>query len=212
MFEVMQMNRLQNAAWNALAELSKDAKAKRLLNSLHEVKSMRACERRRVCDRAGQRSSERVRAIESGAQDSRLFFPSHRSRADICATTTATARFCDGTGLAQRDTPLERQLNTFMDAITREPRDQSCHARFSRACAAIGESSRFSILVVLAIVVVGIIEVLNVEKLGSGFGKRLTGNVILAIFTFECVIKICAEHRRPWRYFIDSWNKVDRLG
>ena len=35
--------------------------------------------------------------------------------------------------------------------------------------------------------------------------------IILAVFTFECIVKILAEGLTPMVYFKDSWNKFDFL-
>jgi len=40
-------------------------------------------------------------------------------------------------------------------------------------------------------------------------GFSVMNNLILAIFVAEIVVKVGAEGRKPWRYFLDPWNIFD---
>jgi voltage-gated sodium channel len=42
-----------------------------------------------------------------------------------------------------------------------------------------------------------------------GTWLKLFDRVVLTIFTIEILLKIAAEGRRPWRFFLDGWNVFD---
>ena len=73
----------------------------------------------------------------------------------------------------------------------------------------VAEHPKFQSTVLCAILVVGALEVLAVEKVGDGATRRAIEHFILAIFTFECVVKLLADG--PAGYFADAWNKFDSL-
>lgn len=76
------------------------------------------------------------------------------------------------------------------------------------------EDHRFQNFVTWTIVTAGLIIGMEtfpsmVERFGQIF--HICDVVILGIFILEIVIKIGAEGRRPWRYFMDPWNIFDFL-
>lgn len=68
---------------------------------------------------------------------------------------------------------------------------------------------------VLAAVVLGAILVglETVPSIHAGYGGLLRGadRVVIGVFVIEVVLKLLAEGRRPWRYFMDPWNVFDFL-
>jgi len=63
-------------------------------------------------------------------------------------------------------------------------------------------------VILLAGIVVGIETYPSVVD-AYGTALHLIDKVILAIFVVEVVVKMGAEGRRPWRYFLDPWNVFD---
>ena len=78
----------------------------------------------------------------------------------------------------------------------------------SKVCRTVADSPLFTSLVMCAVLVIGIIEVLETD-IGPAQWMLLTNTLILCYFTFEVVIKIGAEGRMPKRYFRDNWNRFD---
>ena len=63
-------------------------------------------------------------------------------------------------------------------------------------------------IIILAGVVVGM-ETSQTLMALYGSPLHILNDIILWIFVVEAVIKIGAEGRRPWRYFMDPWNVFD---
>jgi voltage-gated sodium channel len=57
-------------------------------------------------------------------------------------------------------------------------------------------------------VIVGLETIPGVQEPYGGV-LRAVDAVILALFVLEAILKIAAEGRRPWRYFLDPWNVFD---
>ena len=76
------------------------------------------------------------------------------------------------------------------------------------------DDSRFQNFITGIIVLAGVVVGLETsETLIALYGTPLhiLNDIILWIFVIEAVIKIGAEGRRPWRYFMDPWNVFDFL-
>lgn len=84
----------------------------------------------------------------------------------------------------------------------------------SEHCKWFAENQRFISFVTCIIVLAGI-------NVGAQTDPRITNvsaavnvlnildAIILATFTFECILKLVGEGIRPWAYFRDNWNKFD---
>jgi voltage-gated sodium channel len=57
-------------------------------------------------------------------------------------------------------------------------------------------------------IIVGLETIPEVEGTLGGFLATIDATV-LALFVIEVILKIAAEGRRPWRYFLDPWNVFD---
>jgi len=74
------------------------------------------------------------------------------------------------------------------------------------------ESPRFKKFVLGAILIAGVVVGLETDKslvARHGTTLHVVNEVILWIFAAEIVIKVLAEGKRPWRYFVDPWNLFD---
>jgi voltage-gated sodium channel len=69
----------------------------------------------------------------------------------------------------------------------------------------------FDDFIIMVILVAGILVGVQTYPLSPDTEGTLevVDAVILTIFTAEVVLKITAEGRRPWIYFVDNWNKFD---
>ncbi len=81
-------------------------------------------------------------------------------------------------------------------------------------CKKIANANWFSQFVTAVILLAGVLVGLEtypdiVERFESPL--HLANMAILAIFTFEVVVKMGAEGSKPWRYFRDPWNVFDFL-
>ncbi|MEM6291218.1 MAG: ion transporter [Myxococcota bacterium] len=79
-------------------------------------------------------------------------------------------------------------------------------------CKKIANANWFSQFVTAVILLAGVLVGLEtypsiVERFESPL--HMANMVILAIFTFEVVVKMGAEGSKPWRYFRDPWNVFD---
>ena len=64
------------------------------------------------------------------------------------------------------------------------------------------------------ICIAGVLVGVTVDRSPPGSPDKSTvipliDNLILAMFTFEIVVKMTAMGHRPWRYFNDAWNRFD---
>lgn len=57
-------------------------------------------------------------------------------------------------------------------------------------------------------IVVGLETIPEIEGRFGGILATVDA-IILAVFVLEAILKIGAEGRRPWRYFLDPWNVFD---
>ena len=76
------------------------------------------------------------------------------------------------------------------------------------------EDSRFQNFITGIIVLAGVVVGMETSQtLIALYGTPLhiLNDIILWIFVVEAAIKIGAEGRRPWRYFLDPWNVFDFL-
>jgi voltage-gated sodium channel len=86
--------------------------------------------------------------------------------------------------------------------------------KFSRTLRKIADSKRFNFFIVGLIVLTSIFIGLDTyPSIRSRWGHllELIDRIILGIFVLEQVIRLGAEGRRPWRYFLDPWNLFDFL-
>mmetsp|Transcript_22288 Transcript_22288/g.26807 ORF Transcript_22288/g.26807 Transcript_22288/m.26807 type:complete len:590 (+) Transcript_22288:347-2116(+) len=84
------------------------------------------------------------------------------------------------------------------------------HRQVAKVCRKIAESSQFTNFITLAIVVASVLVGLQTYDQMTGVKVlALMDQIVLIIFTAECIIKIVAYYLRPWRYFNDPWNKFD---
>jgi voltage-gated sodium channel len=77
---------------------------------------------------------------------------------------------------------------------------------------AIAESRRFQNTITLLIILAGIlvgIETYPSMEARYGTVLHLLDKIILGAFIVEIVVKVAAEGRKPWRYFVDPWNVFD---
>ena len=76
------------------------------------------------------------------------------------------------------------------------------------------DDSRFNNFITGIIVLAGVVVGMETSQtLIALYGTplHLLNDIILWIFVVEAAIKIGAEGRRPWRYFMDPWNVFDFL-
>src|SRR5687767_7399066 len=76
----------------------------------------------------------------------------------------------------------------------------------------LAHSARFQHFVTAVILFAAVLVGLETSpELVSRFGALLhvLDQVVLGVFVLELVIKIGAEGRRPWRFFLDPWNIFD---
>ena len=71
----------------------------------------------------------------------------------------------------------------------------------------------FDQIIIIVILIAGVLVGIQTYDLPKQTMASLNvvDNVILFVFTTECILKIIAEGRRPWKYFNDHWNKFDFL-
>ena len=79
-------------------------------------------------------------------------------------------------------------------------------------CRRLANSVRFqnfvTLVILLAAALVGA-ETYPAFVERHGAFLHLLDTAVLAVFTFEIVVKMVAEGRRPWRFFNDAWNVFD---
>lgn len=76
----------------------------------------------------------------------------------------------------------------------------------------IAQHKLFSNFIIAVILFAGIlVGVQTYSSLVDAFGPLIVALdwLVLGIFTVEAVIKILANGRKPWRYFLDPWNAFD---
>ena len=76
----------------------------------------------------------------------------------------------------------------------------------------IADDNRFQNFITAIIVLAGVVVGLETHKpLVESYGTplHLVNDIILWIFVAEVIIKVGAEGRKPWRYFMDPWNVFD---
>ncbi len=81
-------------------------------------------------------------------------------------------------------------------------------------CRRVTRSKKFSIAILLLIVLSGILVGLETypewhDGTPRGDLLQFVQNVILLVFVLEILMKIVACGKQPWRYFQDSWNLFD---
>jgi voltage-gated sodium channel len=79
-------------------------------------------------------------------------------------------------------------------------------------CLRLSESPGFKSFITAVILLAGVLVGLETsprlaERHGTLF--HFLDQAILAVFILEILIKIAASGRRPWRFFLDSWNVFD---
>ena len=84
------------------------------------------------------------------------------------------------------------------------PRQEGLRETIAARCDKIVRSSTFQTTVMLAILAVGALEVCSVENFGNRVARNVASNLILALFTFEIVVKMLALES-PRLYFDDPW-------
>jgi len=92
--------------------------------------------------------------------------------------------------------------------------DLSPYLKFSKFCAFLAESTFFTNLIILMILLagafIGIENSVNTEKMTDLARFLLIGDLVInIIFTCEVVIKIFAEGKEPLNYFKSNWNQFD---
>lgn len=76
----------------------------------------------------------------------------------------------------------------------------------------IADSTLFGNFIIGVILLAGVIVgIQTYPEMEAQYGKilHLADQIILWIFVFEVVVKILAEGKKPWQYFIDPWNVFD---
>lgn len=79
----------------------------------------------------------------------------------------------------------------------------------------IAESKWFTSAVILAILVAGVVVGIQTYEATSEKVRNYSALLnqldlfILIVFTIEVIVKILAEGKKPWKYFMDSWNIFD---
>jgi len=79
-------------------------------------------------------------------------------------------------------------------------------------CKRISEASWFSYFIFGVIIAAGVVVGLQTYKEFEADHHTLLSfldTIILSIFALEVLIKIIAEGKTPWRYFLDPWNVFD---
>jgi voltage-gated sodium channel len=74
------------------------------------------------------------------------------------------------------------------------------------------KSKHFQSFIIGVILFAGALVGLETSKsISTHYGDwlKLLDRVVLIIFTAEILLKIAAEGRRPWRFFLDGWNLFD---
>jgi len=114
---------------------------------------------------------------------------------------------------SQRNLLKRSSTRNLMERINRQPQQSFketvylLYLRWSLGCRRVAHSPKFEVFMMsticLAGLVVGLSTVINTQAIS------ITDNIILGIFTIELVVKFFAEGRKPWRYFLDPWNKFD---
>ena len=86
----------------------------------------------------------------------------------------------------------------------------SLTALASRLVSSIGFQSFIIGVILFAAILVGLE---TSKELRSQYGDllKLLDQVVLVVFTCEILIKLVAQGRRPWRFFLDGWNVFDFL-
>lgn len=82
----------------------------------------------------------------------------------------------------------------------------------SYRCQDLAESNYFKNFVTLIILLAGVSVGIDTDPVMSAKLSWILedlGQLIQSVFLFECWVNITAEEFRPWRYFIDNWNKFD---
>ena len=81
----------------------------------------------------------------------------------------------------------------------------------------IADSNWFQTFIILVIIIAGVlvgIQTYNIHETFKESTVKLLDSldfIILVIFTIEVVVKVLAEGKKPWRYFMDPWNIFDFL-
>ncbi len=85
---------------------------------------------------------------------------------------------------------------------------------FSQKLRRIADSKRFNFtivgLIVLTSIFIGLDTYPSIRERIGGF-LEFADKIILGIFVVEQLIRIGAEGKKPWRYFLDPWNVFDFL-
>ncbi|KAH8092113.1 low voltage-gated calcium channel [Aureococcus anophagefferens] len=86
--------------------------------------------------------------------------------------------------------------------------DQGTAVRIARY---ICQGNVFPSLVVVCILIAGLVEALSIDPDEPVKDEILIliDTVVLCVFIFECVLKIVACGKAPYRYFADNWNVFD---
>ena len=112
--------------------------------------------------------------------------------------------------LILKDEPVPASTNTWQDGSTCFSRDG-----LILICFSISESALFQTAITCTIISVAFIVGIETDN-GSSHFTEAFNHVALALFAFECVVKIIAQAitpQTPWeralgKYFSDNWNKV----
>ncbi|KAK3268623.1 hypothetical protein CYMTET_22882 [Cymbomonas tetramitiformis] len=76
-------------------------------------------------------------------------------------------------------------------------------------CKTIADSRYFQDFITLAIVVASaLVGIQTYEEMENVAVLTLLDEIILYIFTIECVIKIAGCYNQPWLFFLDRWNQA----
>lgn len=86
------------------------------------------------------------------------------------------------------------------------------YLRLAYLCQDLDGNSDFKNFVTMIILLAGVtVGMQTDEVLNKALENQLyiIGQIIQAVFTFECGVKIISEELKPWRYFYDNWNIFD---
>lgn len=88
-----------------------------------------------------------------------------------------------------------------------------CHNEVSCWFKSVAESRAFSVFVISAIFLAAILVGIQIHVLSEAVSTVCTilDEFVVGIFCAEIAIKVLAEGKKPWRYFLDPWNVFDFL-
>ena len=134
--------------------------------------------------------------------------------ADVEVAET-TEELCEQVLLGPENATIEAQLDGCLTPVRERNLDLSeveeAHGFVVESCRAILRTRSFPAVVIVCIVFAGLVEAFQVspsKPIDHGTLHAID-SAILAVFVFECAVKITACGAAPYRYFVDPWNVFD---